>query len=181
MSYFVDKCLNMNVDYQKIPEVDFNIINEAMSVYAQKLDKIFHFKIKKNVDAYSDFFEDKMMIINTIRRGLPYDLFLKIKDITPFTEDDWADYLNISKKTLQRNSNVENYLFKPIHTEKIIELAEVTNFGLQVFDSIKQFYLWLNAPSFALGNLKPAELLKDSYGKKLVMNELTRIDQGIFV
>lgn len=171
----------MNVEYQKTQETNFNIINEAMSVYAQKLDKTFHFKIKKNETVYSDFFEDKMMIIYTIRRGLPYDLFLKIKDFTPFTEDDWADYLNISKKTLQRNSNVENYLFKPIHTEKIIELAEVTNFGLEVFDSNEQFYLWLNTPSFALGDLKPAELLRDSYGKELVMNELNRIDQGVFV
>lgn len=170
----------MNAKYQKTPETDFNIINETMSVYARKLDKTSHFDIKNKKTAYADFFEDKMMIINMIRQGLPFDLFLRIKDITPFTEDDWADYLNISKKTLQRNSNVENYLFKPIHTEKIIELAEVTNFGLEVFDSQEQFYLWLNTPSFALGNLKPAELLKDSYGKELVMNELNRIDQGVF-
>ncbi len=68
-----------------------------------------------------------------------------------------------------------------IHTEKIIELAEVTNFGKKVFDSNEQFYLWLNTPSFALGNLKPAKLLKDSYGKELVMAELNRIEQGIFV
>ncbi|MDO9038752.1 MAG: DUF2384 domain-containing protein [Lutibacter sp.] len=32
-----------------------------------------------------------------------------------------------------------------------------------------------------MGNLKPIELLKDSYGKEMVMNELNRIDQGIFV
>ncbi len=170
----------MNYEKQKTSKTNFNIVQEAMSMYAQKLDKIFHFKIKKNVAAYSDFFDDKMNIINIIRKGLPFDLFLKIKDITPFTEDDWADYLNISKKTLQRNSQIENYLFKPIHTEKIIELAEVTNFGLEVFDSQEQFYLWLNTPSFALGNLKPAELLRDSYGKELVMNELNSIDQGIF-
>lgn len=171
----------MNTEYQKTPETDFNIINEAMSVYARKLDETSYSLIKNKKASYADFFDDKMMIINTIRKGLPFDLFLKIKDITPFTEDDWADYLNVSKKTLQRNSNVENYLFKPIHTEKIIELAEVTNFGLEVFDSQEQFYLWLNTPSFALGKLKPAELLKDSYGKEMVMNELNRIDQGIFV
>ena len=50
-----------------------------------------------------------------------------------------------------------------------------------MFDSTEQFYLWLNTPSYALGNLKPAELLKDSYGKELVMGELNRIEQGIFV
>ena len=130
---------------------------------------------------YSDFFDNKMLIIKAIRKGMPYELFSKIKDITPFSEDDWAEYLNLSKKTLQRHRNDADYLFKPIHTEKIIELAEVTNFGKEVFDSSEQFYLWLNTPSFALGNLKPAELLKDSYGKELVMAELNRIDHGIFV
>ena len=129
---------------------------------------------------YSEFFENKMLIIRVIRKGLPYALFSKIKDLTPFTEDDWAEYLNLSKKTLHRHSTDAGYHFKPIHTEKIIELAEVTNFGREVFDSTEQFYLWLNTPSFALGNLKPAELLKDSYGKEIVMAELNRIDQGIF-
>lgn len=80
----------------------------------------------------------------------------------------------------QRHQNDPNYHFKPIHTEKIIELVEVTHFGEEVFDFAEQFYLWLNTPSLALGNIKPAELLKDSYGKDLVMGELNRIDHGIF-
>ena len=176
----MDNCLKMKNKYQEVSETSFNKINEAISVYAQKKSTSSLFKINSDRNSFDDFFKNKMLIINTIRQGLPYDLFLKIKDITPFTEDDWAEYLNVSKKTLQRNSAIENYLFKPIHTEKIIELAEVTNFGLEVFDTLEQFYLWLNTPSFALGNLKPAELLKDSYGKELVMDELNRIDQGIF-
>jgi uncharacterized protein (DUF2384 family) len=39
--------------------------------------------------------------------------------------------------------------------------------------------MWLETPNFALGNQKPFELLKDSYGKEMVMGELTRIDHGI--
>ncbi|MCC6451300.1 MAG: DUF2384 domain-containing protein, partial [Acidobacteria bacterium] len=34
---------------------------------------------------------------------------------------------------------------------------------------------------FALGNVKPVELLRDSYGKELVMGELNRIAHGILV
>lgn len=160
---------------------DFNEVNKAIRVYVQKIDKKTHFNIKSEKITYTTFFENKMLIIHAIRQGLPYDLFTKIKELTPFTEDDWADYLNLSKKTLQRHSNETDYYFKPIHTEKIIELAEVTNYGKEVFDSKEQFYLWLNTPSFALGDLKPAELLKDSYGKEMVMAELNRIEHGIFV
>jgi putative toxin-antitoxin system antitoxin component (TIGR02293 family) len=74
-----------------------------------------------------------------------------------------------------------NYVFESIPSEKILELAEVTSLGKDVFDAEEQFYMWLNLPNFALGNLKPFELLKDSYGKEMVMNELRKIDYGIFV
>lgn len=129
---------------------------------------------------YADFLNNKMLIIRSIREGIPYRLFAVIKEAMPFSEEDWAHYLNISKKTLLRHKNDPSYLFKPIHTEKIIELAEVTHLGKKVFDNTDQFYLWLNTPCFALGQLQPAELLRDSYGKELVMNELLRIDHGIF-
>ena len=53
--------------------------------------------------------------------------------------------------------------------------------GLEVFDSAEDFAAWLNASSHALGNRRPIELLRDSYGKEMVLNELHRIDQGVFV
>lgn len=159
---------------------DFNVVNEAMSTYATNLNTGSIFNFNKDTNSFSDFFDNKMLIIQVIRQGLPYKIFNIIKNIIPFTEDDWANYLNISKKSLQRYSNDKAFLFKPIHTEKIIELAEVTNFGKDVFDSTEQFYLWLNTPSFAFNNLKPSELLQDSYGKELVIEELNRIEHGIF-
>jgi putative toxin-antitoxin system antitoxin component (TIGR02293 family) len=165
---------------QKKYTAQLTALNRAFRVYVKEIDEVYAVRIKPEELTFSNFFENKMLIIKAIRKGLPYKLFSKIKSITPFTEDDWAEYLNVSKKTLLRHQKDSNYLFKPIHTEKIIELAEVTNFGEQVFDSTDQFYLWLNTPSYALGNLKPGELLKDSYGKDLVMSELNRIDQGIF-
>ncbi|MEH6706229.1 MAG: antitoxin Xre/MbcA/ParS toxin-binding domain-containing protein [Galbibacter orientalis] len=171
----------MITEEQKKSNIELTAVNKAIKVYVRKIEKSNDVHVRTDNITYSDFFDNKMLIIKAIRKGMPYELFSKIKDITPFSEDDWAEYLNLSKKTLQRHRNDADYLFKPIHTEKIIELAEVTNFGKEVFDSSEQFYLWLNTPSFALGNLKPAELLKDSYGKELVMAELNRIDHGIFV
>lgn len=171
----------MSYDSLNTPTEDFTEVNEAIQLYVRSLEPSTTLSISNKNISYSDFFENKMLIIHTIRKGLPYQIFDKIKDITPFTEDDWADYLNLSKKTLQRHKNESNFFFKPIHSEKIIELAEVTNYGREVFDTTEQFYTWLNTPSFALENLKPSELLKDSYGKELVMAELNRIDYGIFV
>jgi putative toxin-antitoxin system antitoxin component (TIGR02293 family) len=165
---------------QKKYTAKISALDKGFRIYFQKIDKSSLVNIATEDLTYSGFFENKMLIIRTIREGISYSLFSKIKSVTPFTEDDWAEYLNLSKKTLLRHRNETDYFFKPIHSEKIIELAEVTNFGMEVFDSTEQFYLWLNTPSFALGSLKPAELLKDSYGKELVMAELNRIEHGIF-
>lgn len=135
--------------------------------------------IKKNL-TYVDFLSDKMLIIVAIRAGIPYSFFDLIQHNTPFSESDWATFLNISTKSLNRYK-LSSKLFKPYQSEKIIEMAEVTNIGIDVFGDMDKFKLWLDTPNFSLGNLKPMELLQDSYGKEMVISELTRINYGILV
>ncbi len=153
---------------------DLNQVNETLSTYLKS------FSEEEVKFSFVDFFQDKMLLIKAIRKGLPYKIFYQIKQFTPFTDTDWANYLDLSLKSLQRYRDDAGFYFKPIHSEKILELAEVTSFGVSVFDSSEQFYAWLHTPSYALSGLKPVALLKDSYGKELVMAELNRIDFGIF-
>ena len=135
----------------------------------------------RNSITFDEFFEDKMLIIIAIREGIPSTLFELIQNYTPFSEGEWANFLNVSTKSLQRYKTMGNHSFKPIHSEKIIEMAEVTKVGLDVFGSLEKLKLWLDTPNFALGKLKPKELLKDSYGKEMVLAELTRVNHGILV
>ena len=158
----------------------YNEINESVKEYAIDINNKSNLNINPENITFSNFFDNKMLVIKAIRQGVPQEVFEKIQQITPFSEEDWANYLNVSKRTLQRHRNDYNYSFKPIHTEKILELAEVTLYGKSVFDSNDHFYKWLNTPSYALALLKPAELLKDSYGKDLVMRELNNIEYGVF-
>jgi putative toxin-antitoxin system antitoxin component (TIGR02293 family) len=149
------------------------LVHEVAAVYKSEL---------KNIDiSYRDFLNNKLLIVHSIRNGISYSFYNKIKELSPFTELDWANFLGVSTKTMQRFKNEKKHLFKPQHSEKIIELAEVTNYGNEVFDSKNKFYEWLKLPSIALGSMTPLELLMDSYGKEMVMEELSRIDQGIFV
>jgi putative toxin-antitoxin system antitoxin component (TIGR02293 family) len=136
--------------------------------------------VKVNI-TYAYFFSNKMMMIQMIRNGVPYSLFNLIQQHTPFTESDWANFLDISTKSLQRYKAQSTMHFRPLQSEKIIEMAEVTNIGLDVFGSMQKLKLWLDTPNFSLGNLKPLELLKDSYGKEMVIAELTKINYGILV
>ena len=127
---------------------------------------------------YREFLADKTLIIKAIREGIPYHIFELISQNTPFGEKDWAEILGVSVKSLQRYKQASGR-FKPLQSEKIIEMAEVIQLGLDVFEDIEKLNLWLHTPTYSLGNLKPFELLKDSYGKEMVMGELTRINYGI--
>jgi putative toxin-antitoxin system antitoxin component (TIGR02293 family) len=119
-----------------------------------------------------------MLVIEVIRQGVPYSFFNDIMELAPFRLEDWLQLLNISSKTLTRYK-LNKQKFRPIQSEKIIEMAEVTHAGLEVFGSMEKFRLWLDMPSFALGNSRPIDLLKDSYGKDLVLAELNNINYGI--
>jgi putative toxin-antitoxin system antitoxin component (TIGR02293 family) len=156
-------------------------LDKAVRLYVNKVEKESGYKLVNKNITYNDFFKNRMLLVYAIREGVSLDFFNLIKEKTPFNDEDWASFLGISTKSLQRNKTKDSFVFKPIQSEKIFELAEVTSLGNQVFDNETTFYSWLNSPSFALGNLKPMELLKDSYGKEMVLSELHKIDQGIFI
>jgi putative toxin-antitoxin system antitoxin component (TIGR02293 family) len=164
-------------------------MSTTLSGYKQKLDKeIYH--VIKNSDigkeflpssksiTYSAFLKQTLLKSLLIRQGIPYSLFNSINLLSPLTQQDWAAILNISTKSLNRYRVLSKH-FKPIQSEKIIEISEVLELGLEVFGSLEKFDHWLKTPNFALGKFIPLDLLKDSYGKDLVMGELTRINYGI--
>lgn len=154
-------------------------VNEVLVGYIKT------FKRAKNIApqniSYATVLNDKLLVAMAIRKGVTNPLFYEIKTNSPFNETQWSEFLNINLRTLQRYKNDENHIFKPLQSERIFELAEVVSVGNDIFDSPEYFQLWLNSPSVALGNEKPIDLLDSSYGKELVLNELNRIEHGIFV
>lgn len=150
---------------------------EILNLLKQSIHPDMAVPLKEDL-TYSDFLSNKMLIVSAIRAGIPYSLFDLIRTYTPFSENDWAEILNISTKTLHRYKT-SSTPFKSTQSEKIIEMSEVTKVGMDVFEDIDQFKRWLDTPNYSLGSLKPIELLKDSYGKELVIGELTRINYGI--
>ncbi len=155
--------------YEHFNQELIKFVNESAATYSNK----------KDVDL-QELLADRFLIAELIESGVPYALFHQIKDLFPFTLSDWSVYLDISPKSLQRYHN-EDRRFKPIHSEKIIELLEVFVFGIEVFEKdADQFTLWLKTPVMALAGKRPIDLLKNSYGQALVMDSLAALEYGIF-
>lgn len=160
----------------KNPYADQSLDQEVQMV----METATTYGVARKKPTFTEVMENKMMMISLIKRGIPYPLFAKIQALTPFEEEDWVNILEVSSKTLDRYKQGKK-TFKSLQSEKILEMAEVTKVGLEVFGTSEQFKIWLETPNFALGSFKPKDLLTDSYGKEMVLSELVRIDQGIFV
>ena len=169
-----------NVKIVKDDHLKLEQLNRALQTYAMNLEIDSPDVIHETGISFTDFLSDKLILVKLIRKGIPYSIFKLILNITPFSLNDWANYLDISVKSLIRYQQ-QDKTFKPGQSEKIIELAEVNNLGLEVFGNNAKFRRWLETPNYSLGNLKPFDLLKDSYGKEMIMGELTRIEYGILV
>ena len=121
---------------------------------------------------------DIVYFVNTSRKGLSYEAFIKIAQQTPFSIDDWSSLLHLSERTMQRYKK-ENKPFDPIHTEKILEIALLYDKGTDTFGDATNFNLWLETPNIGLGGVKPKSLLDSTFGITMLRNSLVRIENGI--
>ena len=133
----------------------------------------------ESVTSFASSVNDPLLMVQIIKKGIPYSLFEEIQKLSLLTSKEWADILNISLRSLQRYKD-QKQMFKPMQSEKILELGEIFILGNEVFGDTVKFKLWLETPNFALGGVIPTSLLSDSYGQELLVNELTRINYGIF-
>jgi putative toxin-antitoxin system antitoxin component (TIGR02293 family) len=119
-----------------------------------------------------------LSIIDLIRGGVSAKEFDAIVDQLPFSAAEWAAILQLSERTMQRYREAKK-AFQPIQSERIVELAMLYNYGLQVFGEQKKFDTWLDAKNMALGGSTPKQLLDTKFGISMIRDELTRIEHGV--
>jgi len=113
------------------------------------------------------------------REGVSFYRLTKLSEYIGLTLQEWADYLHLSERTMQRYKK-EGKTFDPIHSEKIIIIEMLYKKGIDIFGVEDNFYTWMDTKSIALGGVKPKDLLDTNFGINMVYNELGRIEHGIF-
>jgi putative toxin-antitoxin system antitoxin component (TIGR02293 family) len=89
-----------------------------------------------------------------------------------------ARLLHVAERTIQRKNDQDR--LNEALSEQIIQIAEVYSRGSEVFDSAEEFQVWVDTKNQALGNRTPTELLSSRYGAHMVLDELGRIEHGVF-
>jgi putative toxin-antitoxin system antitoxin component (TIGR02293 family) len=129
----------------------------------------------------SRLLEDDGNFINLVkatRKGLPYRSLKRAQKIMPFSQQEWADILHLSSRSIDRLKKDKKSLGST-QSEKLIEVTLLYDYGIEVFGSVEKFSKWLNRPSLPLGGFEPKSLLDTNQGMVAVKQELSRIDYGV--
>ncbi len=81
-----------------------------------------------------------------------------------------ASYSSLSKKEIYNQET----------SERILEIVRVYACGQEVFGSIEKFNDWMFKKSVIFDQQRPFDLLDTSFGIELVLQEIGRIDHGVF-
>ena len=144
------------------------------------LQKIYPMNEVNETNVSYAFSDDRnlLSLIEAVRNGIKYLNFSKIVGNSPFSLQDWSQFLHLSERTMQRYKK-EKKDFNPIHSEKIIEITLIYKMGVEVFGDQKRFNVWLETKNIALGGITPKSLLDSTFGIQLIRDELLRIEQGV--
>lgn len=105
--------------------------------------------------------------------------FKKIAALMPFTQSEWANFLHLSERTLQRYSK-SNHSFEGIYTDRILLIQELIHTGLDTFQNAATLYEWLKKEKNVMGIPLGFESMQSSRGIQQLIDQLLRIQYGVY-
>jgi uncharacterized protein (DUF2384 family) len=109
----------------------------------------------------------------------PYSKFAKVAAKIPFTQKEWANILHLSEKTLQRYSK-DNKSFEGLYVDRILQIEQLINMGLETFTDADAFYSWLKREKNVLGQTLQFESLYTTQGILDIIDQIARIQHGVY-
>ncbi|MBL7951120.1 MAG: DUF2384 domain-containing protein [Flavobacteriales bacterium] len=91
----------------------------------------------------------------------------------------WSGSLHMSTATLTKRIEKKT-AFDPLETDRLLAVEQVLKRGMEVFEDADDLEDWLKEKHALLGNERPKDLLRSTWGIGLVMMELGRIEHGVY-
>jgi len=165
---------------KKHSNTNHSMVEEPMAAYSTTgaIGASLYFLGGKSVFTGKTEIKGKYDYINIIRKGLTRKSLDYLMQYTGISTLEMADIIHTSDRTLRRYTS--ETILNPEQSERALEIARLYPRGEEVFDSLDAFKTWMDSNVMALGNKKPKEFLDTSLGIELLMEELGRIEHGVF-
>ena len=122
--------------------------------------------------------ENKMDLVNIGNVGVTKKAVSHLADYLSLSWKQLADILPVTERTLQRYTLQQH--FNQAVSEQVLHIAEVLAKGTDVFQEKSKLLLWLNTPHKVFAHKTPFALLGSRFGTELVLEELGRIEFGVY-
>jgi putative toxin-antitoxin system antitoxin component (TIGR02293 family) len=126
-----------------------------------------------------DWVFDDALMDREIRRGLPVDLFFRLRDALAVKQETLSQVITLPIRTLMRRKQRGERL-KSGESERLLRLARLHIRALEVLGSPQKARHWLFFPNRALGGKTPFEFAATEPGAREAERLLGRIEHGVF-
>ena len=124
------------------------------------------------------FLESSFDLVDLAREGLTRTSIDSIIDVLEISVDEMVALLPISRRTLERYELTQK--LSPELSDRLIQIAKVYSRTLEVFEDRHLALGWLKSPCKAFGDVVPLSYLNLQSGFEIVIDELGRIDYGVY-
>ena len=118
-------------------------------------------------------------MVPALRKGIPSKSLETVAKELGMTALAAGTLLGISSRTLTRRLQ-EKSTFSPEESQRVFRLSRVVTLATSALGSLEKARRWLKGPSRVLGGEIPLHLLDTDVGTDAVLEELGRIEYGVF-
>ena len=122
--------------------------------------------------------QNRMDLVELSDKGVTKNALRHLAKFLSFTMNQMAALLPVTERTIQRYAPKKH--FSRVVSEQILQIAEVAAMGAEVFEDRDKFLSWMDHPNRALADKTPLSLLNSRFGAEMVLDELGRIEHGVF-
>lgn len=160
-------------------EGDLPKVNEALASYNSSNTRYSQLvSIIGGSKALKKDISNEMDLIKISRVGLPKKSLDALAKKLGVSMERMSALLHISHRTLQRKSPSDNL---SVHvSEQILSIAEVIRKGIEVMGDQNRLELWLHSELSSLNHKKPIDLMDTTFGTRLLISILGRIEHGVY-
>ena len=130
-------------------------------------DKSRNIKVKNSFD-----------YIELSRKGLSVKQLHDILDYINLSTKELAKIISLSERQINRYK--DNDVLRTDISAQLIQIVELYTKGYELFEDTDKFQRWMNSEIQGLGNIKPISLLDTIFGIQMVINELGRLEHGVY-